>query len=182
MIITISGKNGSGKGTVAKILSEKLGYEHISIGEIKRKLAHEMGLTIYQFDLLGEKPENREAFDLKYEEYQKNLPLDSKIILDGRMSFFCQPNSFKVFLDVSDDEAARRIFNDTSRVGDEYDSLEAVKQMTIKRNEENVKRFKELYTIDISDPANYDLVVNTDENKPQEVAEKIIEKFNEFRK
>jgi cytidylate kinase len=32
MIITMSGKAGSGKGTVAKILAEKLGYEHISIG------------------------------------------------------------------------------------------------------------------------------------------------------
>lgn len=182
MIITMSGKNGSGKGTVAKILAEKLGYEHISIGEIKRKLAHDMGLTISQFDILWEKPENKEKFDLKYEEYQKNLPLDSKIILDGRMSFYCQPDSFKVFLDVSDDEAARRIFNDKNRVGDEYASLEAVKEATIKRNEENVKRFKELYNVDISDPNNFDFVIDTTENNPEKVADEIIEKFNQFKK
>lgn len=182
MIITMSGKAGSGKWTVAKILSEKLGYEHISIGEIKRKLAHEMWLTISQFDILWEKPENKEKFDLKYEEYQKNLDLDSKIILDGRMSFFCQPKSFKVFLDVSDDEAARRIYWDKERIGDEYESLEAVKQATIKRNEDNAQRFKELYAVDITDKNNFGLVVNTDGKNPQQVAEEIIERFNEFRK
>ncbi len=85
-------------------------------------------------------------------------------------------------MNVSDDEAARRIFNDKNRIGDEYDSLEAVKEVTIKRNDENVKRFKELYNIDISDPANYDLVVDTTENHPEKIAEEIIEKFNEFRK
>lgn len=182
MIITMSGKNGSGKGTIAKILAEKLWYEHISIGGLKRKIANDMGLTISQFDILWEKPENKEKFDLKYEEYQKNLPLDSKLILDGRMSFFCQPDSFKVFLDVDDDEAARRIFNDKNRVGDEYASLEAVKEATIKRNEENIKRFKELYSVDISDPNNFDFVIDTTENHPEKIADEIIKKFYEFQK
>ena len=108
--------------------------------------------------------------------------MDSKIILDGRMSFYCQPNSFKVFLDVSDDEAARRIFNDKNRIGDEYASLEAVKETTIKRNLDNIQRFKELYHIDISDKANFDLVVDTDGKTPQQVADEIIEKFNIVRK
>jgi len=178
----MSGKAGSGKGTVAKTLSEKLWYEHISIGGIKRKLAHEMGLTIFEFDVLSEKPENKEKFDLQYEDYQKNLRLDSKIILDGRMAFYCQPDSFKVFLDVSDDEAARRIFNDKERVGDEYDSLDEVKEATIKRNEENIQRFKELYAVDITDKNNFDLVVVTDGKNPQDVAEEIIDRFTEFQK
>jgi cytidylate kinase len=108
--------------------------------------------------------------------------VNSKIILDGRMAFYCQPDSFKVFLDIDDDEAARRIFNDKERVGDEYSSLEDVKEATIKRNEENIKRFKDLYHIDISDPANYNLVVNTTDNHPERVADEIIEKFTEFQK
>lgn len=98
------------------------------------------------------------------------------------MAFYCQPKSFKVFLDVNDDEAARRIFGDKSRIGDEYDSLEAVKEATIKRNMENIQRFKELYNVDISDISNFDLVVDTDEKTPQQVAEEIIIKFNEFQK
>lgn len=182
MIITISGKAWSGKWTVSKLLAEKLWYEHISIGEIKRNLAHDMWLTISQFDVLWNTPENKERFDLTYEEYQKNLPLDSKIILDGRMAFYCQPDSFKIFLDIDDDEAARRIFNDKERIGDEYSSFEAVKEATIKRNKENIKRFKDLYTIDILNPANYDLIVNTTDKHPERVADEIIEKFTEFQK
>ena len=31
MLITITGMNGSGKSTAAKIIAEKLGYEYVSI-------------------------------------------------------------------------------------------------------------------------------------------------------
>jgi len=177
----MSGKAGSGKGTVAKLLSEKLGYEHISIGNMKRELATSMGMTISEFNKEWEKPENREAFDLKYEEYQKNLPLDSKVILDSRLGFYCQPNAFKVYLDVSDEEAARRIFGDKERSWDTYNSLQAVQEATAKRNIDDIKRYKELYTIDLSDKNNYDLVVDTDGKSPQEVTEEIIGVFNEYK-
>lgn len=182
MIITMSGKAGSGKGTVAKILSEKLGYEHISIGNMKRELATQMGMTISEFNTLWELPENRESFDLKYEEYQKGLDLNSGIILDSRLGFYCQPDAFKVYLDVSDEEAARRIFGDKERSWDAYDSLQAVQEATKKRNADDIQRFKELYHIDLSDKANFDLVVDTDGKTPQQVADEIIEKFNIVRK
>lgn len=85
MLITLGGKAGSGKGTVSKLLADKLGYEIISIGSLRRKFAEEMGLSIYEFNLLGEKPENQKEFDLKYEEYQKSLNPSSKILLDSRL-------------------------------------------------------------------------------------------------
>lgn len=85
MLITLGGKAGSGKGTVSELLADKLGYEIISIGSLRRKFAEEMGLSIYEFNLLGEKPENQKEFDLKYEEYQKSLNPSSKILLDSRL-------------------------------------------------------------------------------------------------
>ena len=182
MIITMSGKAGSGKWTVSKLLAEKLWYQHISIGNMKRELATAMGLTISEFNTLWELPENREKFDLKYEEYQKNLDIHSDIILDSRLGFYCQPNAFKVYLDVSDEEAARRIFGDTERSGDAYDSLQAVQEATKKRNADDIQRFKALYNIDLSDKGNFDLVVDTDGKSPQKVAEEIIEKFEKFQK
>lgn len=48
----MSGKAGSGKGTVAKLLTDKLGYTYISIGNMKRELATTMGLTISEFNAL----------------------------------------------------------------------------------------------------------------------------------
>lgn len=177
----MSGKAGSGKGTVTKLLSEKLGYQHISIGNMKRELATSMGMTISEFNKEWEKPENKEIFDLQYEEYQKNLPLDSKIILDGRVSFYCQPKAFKVYLDVSDEEAARRIFADKERSWDAYDSLESTSAATKQRNIDDRQRYIDLYNVDIADKNNFDLVVNTDGKTPQNVAEEIIEVFNQFK-
>lgn len=182
MIITMSGKNGSGKGTVSKLLADKLGYEYISIWNMKRDLATAMDMTISEFNKEWEKPENREKFDLKYEEYQKNLDVNSKIILDSRLGFYCQPDAFKVYLDVSDEEAARRIFNDKERSGDTYDSLQAVQTATIQRNIDDAKRYKELYDIDIRDMKNFDLIVNTDGKTPQNVADEIIEVFTQLQK
>jgi len=98
------------------------------------------------------------------------------------MGFYCQPKSFKVFLNVSDDEAARRIFNDKTRIGDEYDSLEAVKEATIQRNTNNERRYKELYGVDITDMNNFDFIVDTTGKDPHQVADEIIEKFNQFNK
>jgi cytidylate kinase len=90
-------------------LTQKLGYETISIGDMRRKLAEEMGLNIQDFNLLGDKPGNQEEFDLKYEEYQKNLHLEDSIILDSRLGFYTQPKAFKVLLDVDEEVASKRI-------------------------------------------------------------------------
>lgn len=178
MIITMSGKAGSGKGTVSKILAEKLWYQHISIGAMKRELAATMGLTISEFNALGEKPENREKFDLKYEEYQKWLDVNEPIILDSRLSFYCQPKAFKVYLDVSDEEAARRIFADKERTGDTYGSEEEVLAMIKKRNVNDAKRYMDLYGVDMTDMNNFDLVIDTTKITPQQAADEIIEVFN----
>jgi cytidylate kinase len=86
-----------------------LQYEIISIGDMKRKLAAEMGINIQDFNLLGDKPENQKEFDLKYEEYQKNLTLTDNIILDSRLGFYAQPHAFKLLLDVDEKVASERI-------------------------------------------------------------------------
>jgi len=52
---------------------------------MKRELATAMNLTISEFNILGEKPENREKFDLQYEEMQKNLDVNDGIVLDSRL-------------------------------------------------------------------------------------------------
>jgi len=55
MIITISGKAGSGKSTVAKQLAKKLNLKHYSIGDIMRKLAKEKNISLNELSKLAEK-------------------------------------------------------------------------------------------------------------------------------
>ena len=179
MIITLGGKAGSWKWTVAKLLSEKLGYEIISIWNLKRKLAEEMGLSISEFNLLGDKPENQHEFDLKYEEYQKNLDLNSQVILESRLWFLCQPNAFKVFLNVSDEVASQRILSD-KRTTDQFFSPEEALQVTRKRNQDDQNRYLSLYNIDLWDPTQYNLTIDTSKLTPEEIVEKILTEFSKY--
>jgi cytidylate kinase len=73
IVITIGGKSGSGKGTISDMLVKKLGYRHISIGDMKRQLAQEMGVSIHEFSKIGDMPGNAEKFDKQYEDMQKAL-------------------------------------------------------------------------------------------------------------
>jgi cytidylate kinase len=100
---------------------------------MKRELATQMGMNIIQFNQLGELPENKSTFDLQYEEYQMKLDPRKKIILDGRLSFYCQPQAFKVLLQIDPQEAARRIFDD-KRDTDNYVSVEEVLKISQERN------------------------------------------------
>lgn len=180
MIITLWWKAGSWKGTVSKILAEKLGYEIISIGTLKRKLAEEMWISILEFNRLWEKPENQQEFDLKFEEYQKSLDLNDNILLESRLWFLCQPKAFKVFLDVSDEIAAERILWD-NRTTDNYSNLENTLKATKERNESDRKRYQDLYGIDLLDETQYDYMIDTWNKTPQDVADLIIEEFQKFK-
>lgn len=178
MLITITGKAGSGKSTLARMLAAQLGYEYISIGDIKRKLAESMGMNIFEFNKLGEELGNEREFDLKYEDYQKNLPLDGKIILESRLGFWCQPRSFKIFLTVSDEVATQRI-QDQQRTTDQFSSWEEALEQTRRRNEDDLARYKKLYDIVYTDPKNFDLFLDTGGKNADEMLEIILNKLQE---
>jgi len=180
MLITLGGKAGSGKGTISKLLADKLGYTIISIGDMKRKLAGEMGLNIQDFNLLGDKPENQKEFDLKYEEYQKNLPLTDKVILDSRLGFFAQPQAFKILLEVDEEIASQRILG-AKRETDKFHSPEEALQEVKDRNLNDAQRYKKLYDIDVRNPDNYSLVIDTSERTPNEILEIILSEFETWK-
>ncbi len=176
MLITLWWKAGSGKWTVSKILAEKLWYEIISIWDMKRKLAKEMWLNIHEFNLLWEKPENAKEFDLKYEEYQRSLDINSNIILDSRLWFFTQPNAFKILLTVDETIAWERIRN-ANRDTDKQESLQAAIQEVHNRNQADYKRYIKLYDIDLRNEKNYDLVIDTWDKTAEETANIILKNF-----
>lgn len=179
MLITLWWKAWSGKWTVSKLLAAQLNYEIISIWNLKRQLAEEMGLSISEFNILGEKPENQKEFDLKYEEYQKELPLESNIILESRLGFLCQPHAFKVFLDVSDEVASQRILGDNRNTDSFQDAQEAL-MITRTRNQKDQERYLKLYNIDLRDGANYDYTLDTSDLTPEQVCDHIISAFTNF--
>lgn len=125
---------------------------------------------------MGLRPENQKDFDLKYEDYQRSLSLDQNIVLDSRLGFWCQPNSFKIFLSVDPQEAAKRIFAQ-KRQTDNYATLEDVYLATKARNNEMLERFQKLYNVNYQDTSNFDLVVDTTDKTTDQTIAIIMDAF-----
>jgi cytidylate kinase len=163
------------------MLSEKLGYEVSSIGSMKRETAKEMGMTIQEFDNLSEEPGNAKKFDEKYENDRKSLNLQQNIILEARTGFYVQPKSFKVLLDVSKEEAGKRVFEAHRDSEVAYKTVEEAISATVLRQEKVETRLKKLYGIDIYEYKNFDLVIDTTERTPAEVFEIILNEFKTWK-
>ena len=81
------------------------------------------------------------------------------------------PESFKVYLKVDIDVAAKRAFYDKDRKDTEsFASIEEQKQDMIKRYNLENERYYNLYHVRKEDLSNYDLVVDTTNISPTEVA------------
>ena len=180
-IISIAGELASGKGVVSTILMEKLNYGIYRNGEYFRKLAKEMNMDVTTFN---EYVKKHPEIDIKIEksatEYAKE---HDNFIIDARLGWYAVPESFKVYLTVDIDEAARRAFCDEKRKSTEsFNTLEAQKADLIKRyNLENERYFK-LYNVHKEDLKNYDLVLDTTNNTPEEIAEMIKEEYEKWLK
>ena len=177
MIITISGLPGSGKSTVAKILSEKLGYKRYYMGEMRREAARKRGMTIEEFNKLGEKDF---ATDKTVDDLLVKIGKEvDNIVVEGRTAFHFIPNSIKIFLDVDLKEGARRIFEEKRKSNERNEkptaSVEEELALIKERMESDEKRYMKYYGFKTYDKKNYDLVIDTTKLTPEQAAEKILE-------
>ncbi len=172
MIITITGKPCSGKGTVSKIFCDKYKFEYISAGQLMRDIAVEKNFE----DILSfTQSDNIKDTDIAVEKWTAKIGetrLDEDIIIDARLAWFTIPKSFKVFIDVSMDTAAIRLFN-SKRENEQVDSIEEAKASLIARWDRENTRYKKTYGVDNTDPTRYDLVISSENTSPQDIAEKI---------
>ena len=178
-IISLAGELASGKGTVSKILMEELQYGIYRNGEYFRKLAKDMNMSVTEFNEYVEaRPEIDRQIEKSAAEYAKD---HTKFIIDARLGWYAVPESFKVYLRVDINEAARRAFNDENRKDTEcFNSIEEQKEDMIKRYTLENERYFKLYNVHKEDLSNYDLVIDTTDLTPKEVANKIIEEYKRW--
>lgn len=178
-IISLAGDLAAGKGTVSKILIKDLDYGIYRNGEYARKLARDMGLDITSFNAyLAEHPEIDLQIEKSASEYAKD---HDNFIIDARLGWYAVPESFKIYLRVDIDVAAQRAFNDLNRKSSEsFLSVEEQKADMQKRFKMENERYWNLYHVRKEDMSNYDLVIDTTNMTPEEVAEEIKREYKKW--
>ena len=165
-MITISGRIASGSTTLAKKLSEVLGWKHIEGGEIFwEAVKSKLGLAEKDTNLRPDKED--EEFD---KSLKKTLREGKNLILETKLAAFNAqgiPGVFKIAV-VCDDEDG----NDQTQiridrlVNREKLSIEKAKEEAVVREKNDIEKWRRIYTKNDKnwtywDKKYYDLVINT---------------------
>ena len=171
--ITISGNPGSGKSTVGRLLSNKIGLKYVYSGEIFRKTAKKYSMSLEEFSSYCEK---HKEIDKELDDYQLEILQKGNVIVEGRIAgWIAHRNNIpalKVILNTDIETRAGRIVNRES--GD----IEKRKQEMLNRERSEALRYRNYYNIDLKDITIYDLVIDSTEKTPEEIIDIIIQKIN----
>lgn len=171
MILTISGLHGTGKSTIAKLITEKLGLQYYSTGQAFRDLAQEMNMTLEKFSEYAEKnPEIDKELDSKI----IGIARKGNIIVDSQLSGYILKSiaDFKILLICPLEIRIKRMAE-----RDNVNYKLKLRETEIREKSE-LERFKHLYNIDLSDQEEiqdlYDLIIDTENLTIEDVLEKIL--------
>ena len=181
MHITITGRLGSGKTTVCRILSDKYGYEIYSTGKINRAIAAEKGITALEMNELMAKDL---SFDHMIDDAVSRISRemrDRTLIFDSRMAWHFACDSFKVFMHIDPAIAAKRVMADDRGAVEKYtDADDARRQLLARATAENT-RYRRIYGTDNLDYRNFDLVADSATITPEALAALILSEFELYR-
>jgi adenylate kinase len=128
-IVVFLGAPGSGKGTQAKNLSAKYGYEHVSTGDLLRSKANEKELSTEERDFFemmtkhGHLAPDRMIYDLAFKVIDHAIVMNKGAVLDGAIRTLSQAQEFHKYFTahnlvsdmvvvevmITDDESIRRL-------------------------------------------------------------------------
>jgi len=167
MKITIGGKIGSGKSSIAKRIAKELNLKHYSTGDFFREFAQRQGMDVTEFS-----KDVTEDIDNEIDEKTKKIGQEEdNFIFDSRLAFHFIPNAIKIFLEVSDEEGAKRIFSNQRESEDKVNDLSILIEKNKKRWALSRDRFLKIYKVDMTDTNEYDIVIDTTELNIDEVVE-----------
>jgi len=170
-LITISGLPGSGKTSTAKLLAEKLNYNHINGGGLFRQLAVESNRNVVEQSLAAEHDatidENFDKRLIALAQKAKKTIFESRLI--GWMTKKENIPSYKIWISAPKEIRAQRIAK-----RDKVPLATALKDIEL-REASYLDRYKKFYNINILDTSIYDLVVSTKKMPTEKVVQFIID-------
>jgi CMP/dCMP kinase len=163
--IAISGKSGCGNSTVSRIVAKRLGYKLVNY--TFHSTAQEIGVS---FEEMCDMAEQDDKWDLYVDECQVEMAREGNTVLGSRLAIWMLDDAdFRVYLDARLDVRAQRI---QKREGGD---LAQISDRTTRRDQRDHDRYRRLYGIDNNNFLFVDLVVDTEDKTPEEIAGLIIE-------
>jgi cytidylate kinase len=166
VLITISGLPGSGKTTVARLVAQALGLEHVYAGDIFRRQAEAAGLSLEEY---ARRAETDHSIDRRHDDVMRHPAKRGRAGLEGRLAAFMAEEAgmraLRVFLDAPEPAGG----SITDREG-----ARPTRGCARSRREASDARRREItYGVDYHDPNRYDLVLHTDGRSPEELMTEI---------
>jgi cytidylate kinase len=164
--IAVSGKSGCGNTTVSRLVAERLGLSFINF--TFRSLAKEKGMSLEEMLALAE---NDDSWDREVDMRQVQLARESSgCVLGSRLAIWMlEEADLKVFLTAKPEIRAARI---KRREGGNLDEIAAI---TADRDRQDNGRYIRIYNIDNNNYGFADIIIDTDDIDPDEIAKIIIE-------
>ncbi|MDR3200781.1 MAG: AAA family ATPase [Spirochaetales bacterium] len=170
--IAISGKSGCGNSTVSKLTAERLGLRMINY--TFHNIADERRMDFAELRRLAE---TDSSWDFYLDKKQLELAAEGNCVLGSRLAIWLLKDAdLKVFLDAPPEVRAERI-----RKREGGDS-EKVYRETIERDSTDHQRFLRLYNIDNEQTGFADIVINTADFTPEQIARQIADKAENLKK
>ena len=170
-IVCINGDLGSGKSSAISKLSERLSWRVFSTGAAQRQLAREMGITTLELNKISESDRSiDDKIDSVFADLAKS---EEDLIVDSRMAWHFLPTGKKIRLVCHPSTSGRRVYYDTDRSAEKYDTVEAATADVQFRRASEKLRFKTFYDVDVEYLQNYDAVIQTDLHVLGDVVDKI---------
>ena len=176
--ISVTGDLGSGKSTICDLLTKLSGAKRYSTGTILREIAESRNMSVLE---LNRYMETHPEIDLDIDNGLKALSASKdNLIIDSRMAWHFTENTFKVYLAVDIEEAARRIIAAHRGKAETYvDLADAVTKLKQRRESEYV-RYLSMYNTDCKNYLNFDLVIDTTFASPNDVAQEILSNCKKY--
>jgi predicted cytidylate kinase len=171
MRIAISGLTGVGKTTVAEIVARKLNVAHITFS--MKDMAKKMKISLIELQDIADKDHN---IDKKFDEIQlKEMEIVKDFVISTWLGPWLAKPDFSVWLKADNVVRFKRI------AGRNNISISDSEKYVLRKDEQNVERYMKVYNIDITEHSMFDLELDTSDLTPEQVADMVIEKYNEKR-
>lgn len=149
MIIAVWGLTGAGKNTLGKLIAETLEFKMIC--PTFKDIAKDEGVSLMEFQKMAEKDER---IDRKFDDFLKKECAKGDCVVTTWLGPWMLDADVRIKLHVPDKERARRI-----AARDKMTPAEALKHLK-ERDDNNRKRYKSVYEIDIDDEDIFDVCLN----------------------